>query len=389
MNFMKKLGQMMGLLSQAAKDSDRSVASVALEMVRLRLSVGRVGPSEYLDFHLYRRDIPLAQKRSFAGWRAQQVLEEILVDDYSRFVSLDKLTMYCLLNGYGLATPRLHGVYRSPCPSTIRRFESPAELAEHLRAPGSLPTYVKPAFGSYGRGNALIAERRGETLVLGDGSTVELQAFCESLDSRRGLGWIFQEPLTSHREIAQLCGDKISGVRAHTFLAPEGPVITKAVWKINAGTVDSDNFCHGASGNLLGAIDVATGEITRVVGGAGAGQRVNPPHPITGRTLVGFKLPQWDQIKQLLREAQLAFPGYLCPGWDIAVCADGPKLLEVNFFGDVDLSQHAYASGFLDDKFLELMRRRGLDGLLNGSNRGWLRSAKNGRRARRAHHWNW
>jgi hypothetical protein len=389
MNFMSKLGRMVGLLSQAAKDSDRSIAAVAVEMMRLRWSVGRVGPSEYLDFHLYRREIPLEQKRTFAGWRAQQVLEQILVDDYSRFVSLDKLTMYCLLNGYGLTTPRLHGVYRSPCPSTIRRFESPAELAAHLREPGSLPTYLKPAFGSYGRGNTLIVDRRGESLVLGDGSTLGIAEFCESLDSRRGLGWILQEPLTSHPLIAELCGDKISGVRAHTFLAPEGPVITKAIWKINAGNVDSDNFCHGSSGNLLGAIDVATGEITRVVGGAGAEQRVNPPHPATGRTLVGFRLPQWEQIKQLLREAQLAFPGYLCPGWDIAVCADGPKVLEVNFFGDVDLSQHAYASGFLDEEFLELMRRRGLDGLLNGSNRGWLRSRKNGRRARRAHHWNW
>jgi hypothetical protein len=386
---MGKLGRMISLLSQAAKQSNRSIAAIALEMARLRWSIGRVGPSEYLDFHLYRREITPAQKRAFAGWRAQQVLEQILVDDYSRFVSLDKLTMYCVLNGYGLATPRLHGVYRSPCPSTIPRFESPAELAVHLRQPGSLPTYCKPAFGSYGRGNALIVERRGDELVLGDGSTTPMQAFCESLDSRRGLGWIFQEPLSSHPQIAELCGAKISGVRAHTFLTPEGPVITKAVWKINAGNVDSDNFVHGASGNLLGAIDVASGEITRVVSGAGAEQRVNPLHPTTGRALVGFRLPQWDRIQQLLLEAQRAFPGYLCPGWDVAVCADAPKLLEVNFFGDVDLSQHAYARGFLDEEFIALLRRRGLDGLLKGTNRRWLRSSKNGRYARRAHHWDW
>lgn len=380
---------MLGQLSQAAKEADRSVASIALEAARLRLSVGRLGVSEYLNFHLHRREIPLTAKRAFIGWRTQLVLEQILVDDYSRFASLDKLTMYCLFNGYGLATPQLHGAYRSPCPGTIRRFASPAELAAHLREPGALPTYIKPAFGSYGRGNTLVVERRGESLVLGDGSSIAVEEFCKSLDSHRALGWILQEPLSSHPQIAELCGGKISGVRAHTFLTPEGPVITKAIWKINAGNADSDNFCHGASGNMLGAIDVATGEITRVVSGSGANQRVNMAHPATGRTLVGFRLPQWEQIKQLLHEAQLAFPGFICPGWDVAVCADGPKLLEVNFFGDIDLSQHAYASGFLDEKFLELLRRRGLDGLLNGSNRSLRRPGKNGRHARRARHWNW
>ncbi len=376
-------------LEEASKIGGRPLLGLAFEIARLRTSIGRIGVSEYLDFRLYENDLTLAEKRAFGGWRAQEVLEEILVDDYSRFLSLDKISMYSLLKSCGFPIPELRAVYGTIRPAGIAQIESPTALQAFFRAPRSLPVYMKPSLGSYGRGNTLIRGLNGESLILGSGSTIPVKAFCESLDDAHGLGWILQEPLTPHPRIAEVCGERISGVRIHTFLTSDGPRATRAIWKINVGREDSDNFRHGASGNMLGALDLDTGRVTRVVSGKGPAQAINPAHPLSGVKLEGLRVPHWNDVKSLACEAHKAFPGFVCPGWDLAICEDGPKILEVNFFGDIDLSQHASRRGFLDPHFLGLMRDRGLEGLLSSAPRRWMRSKRNGRLGRRKHHWTW
>jgi hypothetical protein len=377
-------------LLEAAKESRRTVASLLLEMIRLRFSIGRLGFSEYFDFRLYLNDLPFNDKQAFGGWRAQNVLEEILIDDYSRFLSLDKISMYMLLRAYGLPAPEIRATYRSRRPPAIPYLGSLSELTTFLSDRNNLPVYLKPSLGSYGHGNALIIDCDGNTLVLGDRRRIPLQDFCQSLDDGHGLGWLLQEPLAPHPNIAELCGNKISGIRIHSFLSSSGPVLTKAIWKINVGREDSDNFRHGASGNLLAAVDMETGEVTRVVSGIGLKQKENVSHPVTGMRLMGFSLPYWEQLKSVVKDAQLAFPGFLCPGWDVAICADGPKILEVNFMGDIDLSQHAHRRGFLDREFLELMRGRRLDHLLSfRAGRRRMKTLRNSSQGYRQSHWRW
>ncbi len=376
-------------LSAAAVQSGRPIWTLALEMVHLYRSTARLGFSEYFDFQLYLNDLSLRQKEQFAGWRMQSILEEALIDDYARFLSLDKITMYSLLKSFDLPIPTLRAAYKSKRPRAITQLHSEVELATYLGQPGNTPVYLKPSLGSYGRGNTLITKVAGSLVTLGDGTQTQLGEFCKSLDDRHGLGWVLQEPLTAHPLIAEKCGPKISGVRIHTFIAANAAVATKAVWKINVGRDDSDNFQHGASGNMLAAVEMETGRVSRIISGTGANQIENPCHPVTGAQFVGFQIPWWPEIKALACDAQLAFPGFICPGWDIAVCEDGPKILEVNYFGDIDLSQHAHRQGFLDDQFMALLHDRNLDGLLRGGSELGNRSTKNERMGRRKHHWHW
>lgn len=381
--------EILNSMMQAARESQRTVLSLLLEAVRLRRGAGRLGLTEYIDFRLYQNDLSFQEKSTFCGWRMQAVLEQILVDDHSTFLSLDKLTMYSLFRGYGLPTPAIRAVYRAQKPQPCRSLGSPQALAEYLRDPANLPVYLKPSFGSYGRGNILVKGSDGDQLILGDSSKVPADRFAESIDDGRTLGWILQEPLTPHARIAEVCGNKISGVRIHTFLAADGPQLVKAIFKINVGGRDSDNFQHGASGNMLATLDIETGKVTRVVTGTGLRQKTVLTHPVTGAALVGFQLPYWREVLELVREGQLALPGFICPGWDIAICDDGPRILEANAFGDLDLSQHSYRAGFLDARFLHLMKSRGLDGLLAANADNRKKSPKTGRIGMRAHHWNW
>lgn len=381
---------------KSAKVSKRPIIEILLEALRLRFSPPYLDLSEYLDFQLYLNDISFSEKVAFCGHRMQRVLIEILADEYSKFLSIDKVTMYFLFRGCGLPTPEIRAIYKSHRPSAILNISHRQDLEDYLREPESLPIYFKQSSGSYGHGNVLAQRLDGDILHLGTGSSQPLRDFCNSLDEKIKLGWILQEPLTAHPKIAEICGtEKISGVRIHTLLLDSGPQIIRAIFKINLGNLDSDNFEHGGSGNLLASVDIETGKLTRVISGIGLSQVQNPVHPKTKRDLVGFQLPYWSEIVELVLEAHLAFPGYLCPGWDIAICESGPTILELTYFGDIDLSQHSYRRGFLDSKFMTFMRDRDLDKMLymkrkrrkelltsyGSENKGHLGMTR--------HHWQW
>lgn len=381
---------MLNLYRKAAAQSGRALASIVMEALRLRFTGVRLGLTEYIDFQLYESKLSFAEKKAFAGQRAQSIIEDILIDDYSKFLSLDKVTMHALLSGLQIPAPKIRATYRSLRPSSIVQLQSIDDVAQFLSTPSNLPLYVKRAFGAYGRGNVLIEKSDGASIELSNGRRESIQEFCNSLDDGRSLGWIFQEPLTSHSGIQRITGStKVSGVRVHTFLSLHGVRIIRAIFKINAGLRDSDNFEHGASGNMLAAVDIDTGKIIRAISGTGLNQKSITDHPITGSRLIGFEIPYWNEIIQLVTDGQKAFPGYLCPGWDIAICEDGPKVLEVNSFGDIDLSQHAYQKGFIDETFISLLRERGLDHLIYAPARTGIISPVNHRAGVRKHHWPW
>ena len=291
---------------EAAAASHRHLASLIVEALRLRLSQTRLGLSEYIDFQLYKTDIPWDAKAKFGGLRTQDALDEMLVDDYSRFLSLDKVTMYALLSGLGFPIPKVRATYRSIRPSCITQLHSPEQLEEFIATPGNLPIYVKRSFGGFGRGNVLIAAFDGTNIVLGNGARESAGDFCASLDDARSLGWILQEPLTSHPDIETLTGHgKISGLRVHTFLGLRDAKVIKAIFKINAGLRDIDNFDHGNSGNMLAAVDVQSGTIVRAVSGVGVRQVELPIHPTTQAPLLGFKIPGWSEVVSLKTSVHL------------------------------------------------------------------------------------
>lgn len=94
-------------------------------------------------------------------------------------------------------------------------------------------------------------------------------------------------------------------------------------------TVDSavDNL---AAGNLAAPINIETG----VVSGPGIYSDITKDdefrHPVTNTEIPGFKIPFWEEVIKLSREAALAFPENRSVGWDIAITSDGPELIEGN-----------------------------------------------------------
>jgi Sugar-transfer associated ATP-grasp len=96
-----------------------------------------------------------------------------------------------------------------------------------------------------------------------------------------------------------------------------------------------------------------------VVQGTGADMAINVPHPDTGRPITGAAIPDWATLKMLVELAARLLPGIRAQSWDIALTDEGPMPLEVNFGGDLNLTQLASGKGVLDDTYREHLRSCG------------------------------
>jgi hypothetical protein len=173
----------------------------------------------------------------------------------------------------------------------------------------------------------------------------------------KGAGYVIQRRLQAAPALASEFGRRLWSARLLVLLTPDGPVIHRAVAKIATGHNPADNFWR--AGNMLGAIDIADGRIIRVVRGTGLDQRLNEPHPDTGRPIVGTRIPAWRTLIKMVRQASGVFAGIRTQSWDVALTNRGPVLLEVNFGGDLNLAQLAFGKGVLDETYADHLRRCG------------------------------
>ena len=376
-------------LYRELRSADCAAPAVLGDWLRTRwLGLGRLELSQYFRFNLHRlKDLSARDRAAFVGVRGGKILVDILADDYSKILNLDKLTFDHIARGAGLPVPEIFAVYASqPRPGAFRSLTNVFELRDFLRTWRRFPIHCKPSYGGSGSDNFQIEGWADERAVINGDRVASIDELAARLTEPTGLGFLLMETLRSHGEIAAVAGDSISGVRMHVLRLRKGPAVFRPVWKVARRGAVVDNFQHGTAGNLLASVDVVSGRVERVVSGEGRWQLVNVPHPDTGRHLIGFHLPHWEAISEMVREAADLFPGFLCQGWDVAICPNGPVVLEVNWFGAVDLSQHSYGRGFLEGELLDLLRERNLEPLLRGRSRRSSVCA-NGRLGRRKAHW--
>ena len=115
---------------------------------------------------------------------------------------------------------------------------------------------------------------------------------------------------------------------------------------------------------MLGAINLDTGRLARVVTGSGPGLRVIDNDPSGNAELVAMVVPDFDAARSLCLKAAALFPGIRTQSWDVALTAAGPALLELNFGGDLNLHQLAHNRGILSDSYCRHLRACGYRGPL-------------------------
>lgn len=138
--------------------------------------------------------------------------------------------------------------------------------------------------------------------------------------------------LKQHPEMAKLSLKSVNTIRVATVKSNQSfenveqdkLYFLYAGLRVGSGSSYVDNL-H--SGGLICGIDLETGVVE--TDGVNLSGYSTEKHPDTGVVFKGFKIPYWEEMQSMLREAAKTFKtGYF--GWDIAITETGPVIIEVN-----------------------------------------------------------
>lgn len=205
--------------------------------------------------------------------------------------------------------------------------------------------FVKPRKGSGGRGAAkwkfISAESEGiARYVRGDGESLTANALRALIvEQSREENMLVQTSLTNHPDLADInCGTLVT-CRIVSCRNEQGAYeVTDAAFRmprVRGSAVD--NF-H--AGGIASAIDVETGRLGPATDlGLSPNSGWFETHPVTGAKIDGRILPGWRQARDLAVRAHGHFDDLAVIGWDIAILADGPCIIEANGAPDLDIIQ--------------------------------------------------
>ncbi|MFK8030996.1 MAG: sugar-transfer associated ATP-grasp domain-containing protein [Gammaproteobacteria bacterium] len=327
------------------------------------MSASKLGPSEYYSFGAYEKQFSKSDRREFVGWRQEDEIDRKLNSDQWRAVSNDKLLFHSTLQAGGIPFPPIKAFY-NPRPrhfTGAKYLQTVEAMHDFLKDNDNLPIFIKPVFGSFGRGAVAVTKWLPETeqVVLASGDHVSLDDLLGKRTYNLDAGYLFQELVIPHKQTQALCGPRLSTVRVVVVLENDKPRIHSTVWKVLTGTNMSDNFDSGKLGNVLANINAETGRIESVIGIHNGLPVSSSTHPDTGVELIGAVLPCWQELRELCLSAASAYPGLKFQHWDVAISDAGPLALEANSQGSLNIGQLAARRGLMDSDFKAMVERLG------------------------------
>ncbi len=335
----------------------KSYRDQLLEILRLKLGPGKIDPYEYYMYGLYDDEkYTMEEKFSFLGHKMMVSLARKYFKRANATETTDKIVFYGRLAKIGVPTPKTYAVYirkAGKLPSQgVELINSNDSLANYVRHRVPYPFFSKPATQAMSLGIAAVDsyEPESDSIVLAGGRSVSVDRYVGEVQHYGKTGYLFQERLEPHPSIEQLCGRRICTARALVIMERGVPTLLRASLKIPCGANQADNFWR--EGNILGGLDIETGEVVRAIDRGHPGQIEIEVHPDTSARIKGFVAPDWPRVKALCLKVARAFPDSPVQGWDIAFCADGPRALEVEGYGGHPMmTQLPLGQGLLDDRF--------------------------------------
>jgi hypothetical protein len=201
--------------------------------------------------------------------------------------------------------------------------------------------FVKPAKGKGGRG-AECWRYENAHWRHGGVSLDEAGLMAHLADRSRRGALLLQPRLVNHPDFADINLGTLSTFRVVTALdEQERPELIGAVLRMPSRADSAvDNF-H--AGGIAAPVDPATGRL-----GAASDMGLKPStrwhdvHPVTGGRIAGRIVPYWPEVMELVAQAHAKLGERVVIGWDVAVLADGPAIVEANGLPDQDILQRIH-----------------------------------------------
>lgn len=267
----------------------------------------------------------------------------------------DKFFYQTLMEAAKLPTPKIHGmVHKSRHAADAEPLRSEDDIKAFLKK-CKLPIFGKPVDALHGDGAINILSRKGDVLETNFGEKLKIDEVAKQVSKHlEEKGYIFQDTLIAHPEIAKITNNRISTARVLVCIGPDGPFVHDSLLRMPAGNNLVDNFKR--AGNLLASINKETGELSEAIRGVGINQERMDNHPDTNEAIAGKIVPDFQAAKELSMEASSVYPDLHIQSWDVAFTPEGPVLLELNPGGNFNIYQFIHRRGLLDDKFFNFIK---------------------------------
>ena len=267
----------------------------------------------------------------------------------------DKWVSYLYFKSLGIPIPETFGLFHPTFGvTTDGKPLVNAEEASYLIARSGIDWLVlKPRGGRQGRDIMVIGIEHGQSGVLavtGDKKTPLVQFFrdlpFESFRHYDGSyqGWILQERVQQHSDIAAINPTSLNTIRLVTFINAQGVCeFHFAICRIGRSNSVVDNW---AGGGLSVSVDLESGRLGKGVLKPKYGGGWTSVHPDSGLEFEGVQLPYWPHVLEVAEKAAKSLPAVRSIGWDIGVTESGPVVVEGNAEWDLPMVQ-IHTKGYL------------------------------------------
>lgn len=274
---------------------------------------------EFYIFHY--EDIDDAKRRSFAPEFDKNTFADMVNDKEQADVFLDKFTTYEYFKDFFG-----RDVYNIRCLADIESEEFAKFFSKHPRF------ILKPVFGTRGAGIEVVEYK----------SVDEARKYLSGLYNSGVTAIIIEELIKQHDKLAELHKESANTLRVITIRYEDRVDVIHAYLRVGKGNSVIDN---ASAGGVFGVVNIDTGRIYAACDRWGNSFDV---HPDSGKHLIDFEVPKWQEVKALVKKAAQVLPKVHYVGWDVAVTNEGCILIEGNDKGRWSF-QFAKQEGFRDE----------------------------------------
>ncbi len=287
-------------LKKAKEDTGRSTFSILSDVISAVFKYN-ISILEYFQFHFYA--ISKVERETFAGTGYMYEYQLKMNPKSARALLEDKLQF---LDGYKQFVRHEH--------VSLAQMEKLPTAAEKILSNKSGKLVLKNAHGQCGNSIEVI-----------NTNGLTQQKIVDQL--KKSGNDLVEEFVVQHRDLMALSSSGLNTVRIITQLNSKDEVdILGARLRI---TINSavDNL---AAGNMAASINVETGKLDGPGVYSDITKKDEQYHPITRVPVIGFQVPFWKESLQLVKDAALKNKTNRSIGWDVAITAQGPELIEGN-----------------------------------------------------------
>lgn len=256
---------------------------------------------EYFIFHFDEYDD--AKRRSFVPEFDKNVFADMVNDKQQADIFLDKYTTYEYFKDFFG-----RDVYNIRLLSDLDKAGFKTFVTKH-------PSFImKPVFGTRGAG----------IQILNTKSVAEAKKLLTEMFKSGVNAMILEELIVQDDRLSAIHQESANTLRVATIRYDDRVDVIFSYLRMGKGNSVIDN---ASAGGVFGVVNVDTGKIYAACDRLGG---TFEKHPDSGINLIGFEIPRWEEVKQLVVKAAQILPKVRYVGWDVAVTKTGCVLIEGN-----------------------------------------------------------